>query len=108
MVQVTSPITQNGTFQIDQIAVKRDTGVDDVIADGEDAVKVYPVPARDVINVEAPAQVKALELYNICGEKVAAVNGANAISVEELGQGVYLMRVVTTEGSSVHRVAVSK
>lgn len=108
LVQVTSPITQNGTFQIDQIAVKRDTGVDDVIADGEDAVKVYPVPARDVINVEAPAQVKALELYNICGEKVAAVNGANAISVEELGQGVYLMRVVTTEGSSVHRVAVSK
>lgn len=112
LVQTTSPITQNGSFQIDQILVQRNpsNGIEGIVADEDaaDVIKIYPVPAHDVINVDAPAQVKSLEMYNICGEKVASVNDSNAISVEELGQGVYLLRVVTTEGSTVHRVAVSK
>lgn len=108
LVQVTSPITQKGVFQLDNIIKVGTSGIEDVVAAAKDAVKVYPVPASDVIHVEAPAEIQALELVNIQGTSVAKVYGVNSVDVKEQPQGVYVLKVYTNEGMTSHRVAISK
>lgn len=107
VVQVTSPITQKGEFYIDNLIKREAAGVEGVIADSQ-SVNIYPIPANDVFNVEAPAAVKQLELFNIRGEKVAEVFNANKLVVSHLPQGVYIMNVVTEEGETSHKVSICR
>lgn len=109
IVQVTSPITQKGEIYVDNL-IKRandEGGVEGIIADA-DAVSIYPIPANDVFNVDAPAAIKQLELFNIRGEKVAEAFGANKLVVSHLPQGVYIMQVVTEDGTTSHKVSISR
>ena len=62
----------------------------------------------DVFNVDAPAAIKQLELFNIRGEKVAEAFNANKLVVSHLPQGVYIMQVETEDGSSSHKVSISR
>ena len=109
VVQVTSPITQKGEFYIDNL-IKRKAegdGVEGIVADA-DAVRIYPVPANDVFNVEAPAAIKKLELFNVRGSKVAEVANSSTLNVETISQGVYIMKVVTEEATTTHKVSISR
>lgn len=107
IVQVTSPITQKGEIYIDNLVKNTNVGVEGIVADPE-AVRIYPIPANDVFNVDAPAAIKSLVLYNIRGEKVAEVQNANKLNVETLPQGVYILEVVTDQGSTTHKVSISR
>ncbi len=109
VVQVTSPITQKGEFYIDNL-IKRKAegdGVEGIVADAE-AVRIYPVPANDVFNVEAPAAIKKLELFNVRGSKVAEVANSSTLNVETISQGVYIMKVVAEEATTTHKVSISR
>lgn len=109
IVQVTSPITQKGEIYVDNL-IKRtaeEGGVEGVIADA-DAVRIYPIPANDVFNVDAPSAIKQLELFNIRGEKVAEAVNVNKLNVSELPQGVYIMQVETEKGMTSHKVSISR
>lgn len=107
IVQVTSPITQKGEIYIDNLIKRASAGVEGVVAD-PDAVRIYPIPANDVFNVDAPAAIQALVLYNIRGEKVAESANASKLNVEALPQGVYILEVVTDQGSTTHKVSISR
>ena len=82
-------------------------GVEGVIAEA-DAVRIYPIPANEVFNVDAPTAINKLELFNIRGEKVAEAINANKLNVSELPQGVYIMQVETEEGMTSHKVSISR
>lgn len=111
LVQVTSPITQSGAFYLDNMMLKA-TNVDGVesvsMNDGNNGIKVYPVPASDMIYVEAAEDINGLELIDVNGVKVAGNTGCTSINVENLHQGVYLLKVKTDSGSTLHRVAISR
>ena len=109
IVQVTSPITQKGEIYLDNLIKRKaeEGGVEGIVADA-DAVTIYPIPANDVFNVDAPSAVKQLELFNIRGEKVAEAFNANKLNVSELPQGVYIMQVETEDGTSSHKVSISR
>ncbi len=108
LVQVQSPITQSGNFSLDDMTVvcNAPDGVEDITVNGE--VNVYPVPANDVINVETNGVVKALEVINIQGVKVAESLNSNKVAVDHLSQGVYLLIIHTEDGAVVRRVAISR
>ena len=108
IVQVTSPITQSGSFALDNIMKDSSAGIEDVIADAEGKVVIYPNPAADVINVLSPVEINSLEIINIRGVKVAEVQNANSVAVDNLHQGIYFVKVKTAEGESTHRVAISR
>ena len=108
LVQVTSPITQKGAFQLDNLIKLEGSGVEDILNDNASQVKIYPIPATDVINVDSPVAVQALELVNIQGVSVAKVENASSINVKEQPQGVYILKVFTENGMSSYRVAISK
>ncbi len=109
LVQVTSAITQKGAFMLDNMVLKS-TGVGGVegITYTKDVINVYPNPASDVIYVNSPVEVSALELINIQGVKVAENIGKTSINVEDVNQGVYVLKVITEDGVTLHRVAISK
>lgn len=107
IVQVTSPITQKGEIYIDNLIKRSTAGVEGVLADEAAAIKIYPVPAKDVINVEAPNAINKLEIFNIRGAKVGETT-ASQINVEALSQGVYILKVVTEKSTTTHKVSISR
>lgn len=111
LVQNTSPITQNGSFCLDNIMVRRSGlgGVEDMRVSDGDPVSVWPVPAKDRINVSSQHGIACLELINMQGAVVARAADCSSIDVSNLSQGIYLLRVTACDGrSSTTRVAVNR
>lgn len=104
LVQVTSPITQKGSFSLDNMVRTVSSGVESVTSDNED-IKV--ALADDIVSVQSSADVKSLELINIQGVKVASVAGSS-IDVSEMPQGVYIVKVITRNGKTTRRIAISR
>ena len=69
---------------------------------------VFPNPAINTIQVQG-IEPKEIKLFNSLGQNVRTISGTNVIKVDGLQQGVYLLRIVATDGTShVARVAVSR
>ena len=69
---------------------------------------VYPNPATGLIYIEG-VEVAEVQLFNTLGQKVKTVLGNNEVNVDDLPQGMYLLRIMAADGTSrVARVAVSR
>jgi hypothetical protein len=67
-------------------------------------LKVYPNPVKDVLHLSTEnAYISRVELLNLAGERLLNhplsyhVN-RYSLSLEELGKGLYVIRIVTTKG----------
>ena len=73
-------------------------------------LNVYPNPASELINVVAEASMVKATLFNVLGQAVKEVNMNGAtecqISVNNVPQGIYLLKVDTDKGSTVKRVQI--
>ena len=60
----------------------------------------YPQPARDNIYFNDSDQIKSVKLFNILGKEVATYDilTANSVSISELPQGLYLIKLQTVRG----------
>ncbi len=74
------------------------TGVN-VLEDSEmdNSISVYPNPAKEILIIEGvkPAEV---QIYNTLVQLVKVVHGTNEISVANLPEGMYLLRIVDAFG----------
>ena len=69
----------------------------DAIEENKDSeISVYPNPVRDRVVIEG-IEVAEVEVYNALGQIVKTFQGTNEISVADLPQGVYLLRIADTE-----------
>jgi hypothetical protein len=86
---------------IDNVRVMNGTGIEEIAND----VNVYPNPATDVINITTPDNVLRVEIFNMQGQLVKAEAGnVNNISVRDLANGIYTLKLTTDNGSSVHKI----
>lgn len=75
-----------------------------------DAIRVFPNPARDVVNVQGLSAIggsKTIILLNVAGAEVArqtVSKGEAALPVAGLPSGVYILQVQTPEGGATFRV----
>ena len=70
----------------------------DAVEENKDAeISVYPNPVRDRVVIEG-IEVAEVEVYNTLGQMVKTIQGTNEISVADLPQGVYLLRIADAEG----------
>ncbi len=93
-------------MKIDDITVAAGTGIQEV---ANNSTVVYPNPANNVINVNSTSNINGVEIYTIAGQKVAnyTANGTQtAISVSNLSNGMYLMKINTENGTSVQKFNV--
>lgn len=86
------------TYMID---VTFPAGIEDITAE----TAVYPNPATDVINITSSNNVQRVEIFNMQGQLVKAETGdVNYISVKNLANGVYTLKLTTENGTSVHKI----
>ena len=65
-------------------------GLDEIIKNSN--IKIFPNPARTVLNVELE-NVSLIEIYSTTGQLVKRINNTNTINVEDLSSGVHIIRV---------------
>jgi len=69
------------------------------------SLKLYPNPANSLVYLESDQEIKRVAVFNIVGELVMERNGLNSsrieLSVDELNEGLYMIRVDNTEASSI-------
>lgn len=73
------------------------SGAEDVVANVAAALKVYPNPATDVVNVEAGEDITSIAVFNLAGAQLNAqvdINGnAATVNVSDLAAGSYIIKV---------------
>lgn len=74
------------------------TGVEDIVANGNTAVHVYPVPAAENVTVLSDSPIAVVKIYSLAGALIKDVhcNGIDTmttIDIANLGRGVYLLTV---------------
>lgn len=82
--------------------VTGESSVEDIVLDG---VKLYPNPATEF--VKADGDVLSMTAYTLSGAKAAYTNG-NMLNVSELPAGVYLVKVLKSDGEFNAKVTVIK
>ena len=71
-------------------------------AAGEDAVRLYPNPVSDVLNIQAE-RLHKVELMDMSGRCIMAVSESR-MDLGRLPVGAYFVRVVTADGVTVKRI----
>ena len=83
----------------------------DAVADNAvNNMKVYPNPANSKIFVEGD-NVEMVEVYNSLGQKMLTVEGASgttSVDVASFENGVYVVRVVATDGVTTQKVSIAR
>ena len=72
-------------------------GTEDVDAS---KISVYPIPAKQVVNIASPIPVNAT-LRNIIGKVAAHKNNATFINVEGLPKGIYFLELTNMTGDKI-------
>lgn len=72
---------------------------------------IYPNPANTVVNVNANANIRNIEIYSISGQKVGdfTADGTQAtISTDNMSTGLYLMKINTENGMINKKFSVAR
>ena len=86
------------TYMID---VLYPAGIEEVTAENS----IYPNPATDQITINTTDNVQRVEIFNMQGQLVKAETGAvNNISVKDLANGMYTLKLTTDNGTSIHKI----
>jgi hypothetical protein len=72
---------------------------------------IYPNPTNNDLHINTTANMKSIHIVNMLGQMVYTkeVEGTETIlNMAQFGNGIYMVNIVTENGSSVHRIIVSK
>lgn len=63
-----------------------------------DRISVYPIPTTDIlnINIDDSIHVQNITLYNATGQQVLQSDDATLLSLDDLPEGNYLLRIHST------------
>lgn len=72
------------------------------------AVVVSPNPVKDILNIDSPVAIDAVNVFNQLGQRVLDVEGSvitnNQIDLSPLNPGVYMVKVISQEKSKTIKV----
>ncbi|MEX2485946.1 MAG: T9SS type A sorting domain-containing protein [Brumimicrobium sp.] len=64
---------------------------------------VYPNPTSSSINVKVDAKIKSIEVLDANGKVLTSNNYSTKISLEDITNGIYTLRIKTTEDLILHK-----
>jgi len=74
-------------------------------------INIYPIPAKDIINVTSKNNIKSIKIYNDLGQMVKRIKEFNSnhlsINISNLNAGIYYI-YVTTEKKSIIKKFIKK
>jgi len=75
--------------------------VDDQILD-KNQFQVYPVPARDILNIKSSHSIEQVAVFNLLGQQVLNQNkNTERINIAYLNNGIYILKIQTEDGLSI-------
>lgn len=77
-------------------------------ASTKSALKVYPNPAVDVVNVTAKQDIKSVTVIDLSGKKVQSFQGGKNINVSSLAKGTYILQVYFGNGAVENTKLIKK
>jgi len=72
------------------------------------AINIYPNPAQHTLYIESAEMVEQVSIYDISGRMLQQTNNpSTSIDVSGLANGIYLVKVKTTQGETVKKIVIS-
>ncbi|WP_299271862.1 T9SS type A sorting domain-containing protein [uncultured Psychroserpens sp.] len=73
----------------------------------EQAIIVYPNPAKDYIRIVTSHVINAIELYNVFGKQVLTDNqNTTTLDIRRFQSGIYFLKICTDKGEYLKKVIV--
>lgn len=72
-------------------------------------VNVFPNPAKTNLNIQSNQEIHSISLFNMAGQEIKSVqlHDLNTqLDIQQLTQGMYILRVQTTEGINTQKIQV--
>lgn len=70
-------------------------------------IKIYPNPASDMIQISSPEYID-VTLYTLEGRAINHIKNARQISVQQLAEGVYWLRIMNKDGHLIKTEKIAK
>ncbi len=109
-----SPVTytvtgQDGTSTQDWIVtVTVAAGIEGI---SNENIVIYPVPAKDIVNIRMKSVINQVEVISITGQVISksSFNHTEAtLSTSDIANGIYFLRITTTNGTAMRKIQVLK
>ncbi|WP_452233157.1 T9SS type A sorting domain-containing protein [Lacinutrix sp. MEBiC02595] len=74
-----------------------------------EALSVFPIPAKDILNIKYKSVLNAVKIYNLLGQEVYAENTASSnlkLDISTLSAGVYIVKLLAEKGQ--HNIRIIK
>ena len=82
--------------------------IPDAVPEYSKEAKVYPNPAKNMLHVEDAGLVQ-MEVFNIMGQSVMNINeNFETVDIGHLQNGIYFVRLKTTEGEKTVKLVIEK
>jgi hypothetical protein len=97
------PLVTGGELKIDQILFSQ-TPLSLNQFSLEQNLKVFPNPAKDILNIQSASVVRTLRVLNVLGQEVIRQSGAaRAINLSSLSPGLYILKTEHNNGGKATR-----
>jgi hypothetical protein len=100
--------TGSVTVDADEVVEVQLTGIEDHLS--QKIVKIYPIPANDVLKVESLTEAK-YQIYDISGKMILSneiTQGINNINTTGLTTGIYLLKITNDSGVYTEKINIKK
>lgn len=86
------------------ITVRNVTGI---IDSASERIKIYPVPASDILRLSSTEIVNSIEIFNAMGQSVKRMNhneNNGSIFIGDLAKGLYIIKLSTSTDLITRRI----
>ncbi|MDP9955535.1 hypothetical protein J2X97_001172 [Epilithonimonas hungarica] len=66
-------------------------------------IKIYPNPAKDLINITSDKKINSVEVYDYLG-RLIKTEFSNKVNISQLLKGNYLLKIKTDSGESIEKL----
>jgi hypothetical protein len=104
-----NPTGVSSLYDSFKIVKSNTTAVDNIFANGQNAISVYPVPVKDYANINFKEAVDAnVEVFSLNGSLVKSqvIHGSSQINLQQLPKGIYTLKIIS--GTSNYTVKFVK
>ena len=71
------------------------------------ALKVWPIPAKNIVNISSDNRIENISMYNNTGKEVEVIEKGNGIlDVTNYPSGIYFVEITTDNGRQVRKLIV--